>query len=128
MTARRALAGFFCSALWLAGGSAAEAQEWHEAYRDGVKALAQGQPTRAVALLEGAVAQRPQPGRNVLTYGTNVVERYYPYLRLTEAYLASRDLAGARSALRRSEKWAIEPAEDRHRLAAQVDDLAARLS
>ena len=83
----------------LAGPAAA--QEWHELYRDGVRALAQGQPARAVGLLEGAVAQRPEPGRNVITYGTNVVDRYHPYLRLAEAYLATRDLAGARSALRR---------------------------
>ena len=106
----------------------ARAQEWHESYRDGVKALAQGQPARAVALLEAAAAQRPQPGRNVITYGTNVVERYYPYLRLAEAHLALRDVGAARAALRRSETFAREPAEDRRRLAAQADELAARLA
>src|SRR6185503_15921569 len=125
MTARRALAGFFCSALWLAGGSAAEAQEWHEAYRDGVKALAQGQPARAVGLLEYAVSKRPQPGRDIVTYGTNVERQYYPYLKLAEAYIKQHDLAGARSALKRSETWAREPAEERRRLGAQVDALAA---
>ena len=96
-----------------AQAGAARAQEWHESYRDGVKALAQGQPARAVALLEAAAAQRPQPGRNVITYGTNVVERYHPYLRLAEAHLALRDVAAARAALRRSETWAREPAEER---------------
>src|SRR6185369_9746565 len=125
MTARRALAGFFCSALWLAGGSAAEAQEWHEAYRDGVKALAQGQPARAVGLLEYAVSKRPQPGRDIVTYGTNVERQYYPYLKLAEAYLKQHDLAGARSALKRSETWAREPADERRRLAAQVETMAA---
>src|SRR6185503_17093619 len=128
MTARRALAGFFCSALWLAGGSAAEAQEWHEAYRDGVKALAQGQPARAVGLLEYAASRRAQPGRDVVTYGTNVERQYYPYLKLAEAYLQLHDLAGARSALKRSETWGREPAEDRKRLATQVEALAARLA
>jgi len=125
MTARRALAGFFCSALWLAGGSAAEAQEWHEAYRDGVKALAQGQPARAVGLLEYAVSKRPQPGRDIVTYGTNVERQYYPYLKLAEAYIKQHDLAGARSALKRSETWAREPADERRRLAAQVEAMAA---
>jgi eukaryotic-like serine/threonine-protein kinase len=110
----------FAAAVW--------AQEWHESYRDGVKALSQGQPARAVVLLEAAAAQRPQPGRNVITYGTNVVERYHPYLRLAEAHLALRDVAGARAALRRSETWAREPAEDLRRLAAQVDELEARLA
>src|SRR6266511_1485025 len=60
----------------------ARAEEWHEAYRNGVNALARGQGERAVELLERAAAQRPQPGRNVVTYGTNVEQRYYPYLRL----------------------------------------------
>jgi protein kinase-like protein/PEGA domain-containing protein len=104
------------------------AQEWHEAYRDGVKALGQGQPARAIPLLEAAAAQRPQPGNNVITYGTNVIARYHPYLRLAEAHLALRDLAAARAALRRSETFAREPADERRRIAAQVDELAARLS
>ena len=112
----------------VAGASAASAQEWHEAYRDGVKALAQGQPQRAVALLEYAAGQRPQPGRDVVTYGTNVERQYYPYVHLTEAYLQIKDLAGARSALARADKWAREPAEERHRLTGQVQELAARLA
>ena len=112
----------------LAGPGPAGAAEWHEAYRDGVNALARGQPMRAVALIEFAASQRPRPGRNVVTYGTNVEARYFPYLRLGEAYLQVSDLAGARSALVRSEKWAVEPAEDRRRLAARVEDLAARLA
>jgi hypothetical protein len=112
----------------LCGAGPAAAAEWHEAYRDGVNALAQGEALRAVTLLEYAASQRPRPGRNVVTYGTNVEARYYPYLRLAEAYLQVRDLAGARSALSRSAKWAAEPAEERRRLAAQVDELAARLA
>src|SRR6185436_13139689 len=112
----------------LAGAGAAPAAEWHEAYRDGMNALAQGQPQRAVTLLEYAASQRPRPGRNVITYGTNVEARYYPYLHLAEAYLQVSDLAGARSAVSRSEKWGVEPAEERRRLAARVDELAARLA
>src|SRR5688500_483234 len=99
------------SLLALGWPGPAAAAEWHEAYRDGVNALAQGQPMRAVALLEFAASQRPRPGRNILTYGTNVEARYYPYLRLGEAYLQVNDLAGARSAVARSEKWAVEPAD-----------------
>jgi hypothetical protein len=104
----------------------AHAQEWHESYRNGVRALAEGQAQRAVSLLEDAVSRRPQPGRNVITYGTNVEARYYPYLRLAEAYLRLNDLHGARSALKRSENWGIEPAAERSRLAAQVEESAAR--
>jgi len=112
----------------LAAAGPAPAAEWFEAYRDGVNALAEGQPMRAVTLLEFAASQRPRPGRNVVTYGTNVEPRYYPYLRLAEAYLQVRDLAGARSAVGRSEKWAVEPVEDRRRLSARVEELAAQLA
>src|SRR5206468_3284267 len=90
----------------------ARAEEWHEAYRNGVNALARGQGARAVELLERAAAQRPQPGRNVITYGTNVEERYYPYLRLAEAHLLLRNLEGARAALKRSESWGGPPARE----------------
>ena len=126
MTRARAIAWMLSGLLgWAASAAAAE---WHEAYRDGVNALTQGQPMRAVTLLEYAASQRPQPGRNVVTYGTNVEAQYYPYLRLAQAYLQVRDLAGARSAINRSAKWAAEPAEERRRLAAQVEELAARLA
>src|SRR5262249_31486702 len=84
------------------------------------KALAQGRPDRAIPLIEYAVSQRAQPGRNVVTYSTNVIAQYYPYLRLADAYLQQRDLAGARSALKRSETWAREPEEERRRLAARA--------
>jgi len=38
-------------------------------------------------MLERAARLRPDPGTNVITYGTNRLERYYPYLRLAEAWL-----------------------------------------
>src|SRR5688500_1964808 len=126
MTRVRALAWILSCLLSCA--APATAAEWHEAYRDGVNALAQGEPLRAVTLLEYAASQRPQPGRNIVTYGTNVEARYYPYLRLAQAYIQVRDLAGARSAIRRSEKWAAEPVTERRHLAAQVEELAARLA
>src|SRR5450432_629213 len=121
----RARGSLLAAFVLVAGATSAHAQEWHEAYRDGVKALAQGQALRAVSLLEYAVGRRPQPGRDIVTYGTNVERRYYPYLELAEAYLQLKDVAGARSALKRAETWGREPVEERRRLAAQVDALAA---
>ena len=105
------------------GASLAVAEEWYDAYRQGVRALAQGQPAAAVAPLERSIAQRPEPGRNVLTYGTNVEREYFPYLRLAEAHLQLRDPARAQAALERSEKWGREPAEQRQRLAARIEEL-----
>ena len=125
MIVRGALVLLLPFLLLFAGARSAGAQEWHESYRDGVKALNQGQAARAVGLLEYAVSKRPQPGRDIITYGTNVERQYYPYLKLAEAYIKLHDIGGARSALKRSETWAREPAEERRRLAAQVDALTA---
>jgi Protein kinase domain/PEGA domain len=104
----------------LAAGPAA-AQEWHEAYRSGVTALARGDAARAVESLRRAVALRPEPGRNVVTYGTNVEPRYFPYLRLAEAHLALGQFDPARQALETSAKWGIEPAEERQKLVARIE-------
>jgi hypothetical protein len=106
--------------LLLAAGPVA-AQEWHEAYRAGVSALARGDPARAVEALRRAVALRPEPGRNVLTYGTNVEPRYFPYLRLAEAYLALEQLDAARAALETSASRGREPADERQKLLARLD-------
>lgn len=69
MLVRRTASSWLASLQLVLGAGAAsvQAQEWHEAYRDGVKALAQGQPARAVSLLEYAAGRRPQPGRDVVT-------------------------------------------------------------
>jgi serine/threonine-protein kinase len=101
--------------------SPAAAEEWYEAYHSGLGALARGQPARAISFLERAAELRPEPGRNVVTYGTNVEARYYPYLRLAEAYIAVADHEGARSALRRSETWKKEPADERAQLVARLE-------
>ena len=113
-------------ALLALAASHARAEEWYDAYRQGVRALAQGRPDSAVGLLERAVAQRPEPGRNVVTYGTNVEREYFPYLRLAEAYVQLRDPVRARGALERSEKWAREPADQRQRLASRVEELVPK--
>jgi hypothetical protein len=98
----------------------ASAEEWHEAYRAGVQALALREPDRAVASLRRAIALRPEPGRNVVTYGTNVEARYFPYLRLAEAYLALGQLDHAGEALEKSTQWNREPAEERQQLQARL--------
>jgi Protein kinase domain/PEGA domain/Tetratricopeptide repeat len=107
--------------LGLLAAAPAAAQEWHEAYRSGLTALARGDATRAVESLRRAVALRPEPGRNVVTYGTNVEPRYFPYLRLAEAYLALGQFEPARQALDTSAKWGIEPAEEREKLVARIE-------
>lgn len=114
-------------ATLLAGALAlpAWAQEWHDDYRQGVRALAQRRPAQAVTYLERAVVKRPQPGVNIVTYGTNVEEHYFPYLRLAAAYLAVGRPDAAGAALRLSTQYGVEPAAERERLRTQVESLLA---
>src|SRR6185295_14920678 len=97
-----------------------------EAYRAGVAALARGDNARAAQELRRAIALHPEPGRNVLTYGTNVEPRYFPYLRLAEASLALGQLDAARDALDRSESWSgREPDDERKALRARLEAAVA---
>ena len=100
------------------------AQEWHESYRAGVAALQRGDAARAVEALRRAIALRPEPGRNVVTYGTNVEPRYFPYLRLADAYVTLGQLEAARETLEASASWGREPADERQRLLARLDTAA----
>src|SRR5262245_26889084 len=108
----------------LLGAAVAGAEEWHEAYRAGLNALARGDAETAADALQRAIALRPEPGRNVVTYGTNVEPRYYPYLRLAEAYIALGQLELAQQALEASARFGREPAEDRQRLLARLEAAA----
>lgn len=107
--------------LFAAAPPEASAEEWHEAYRAGVQALSRGNAQGAVSSLKRAIALRPEPGRNVLTYGTNFEPRYFPYLRLAEACLALGQLAEARTALDASASRGVEPAAERQALLARVE-------
>jgi Protein kinase domain/PEGA domain/Tetratricopeptide repeat len=116
---------FLASALLVP--AAAGAQEWHEAYRSGLTALARGDHARAAAAFRRAIALHPEPGRNILTYGTNVEPRYFPYVRLAEAYLGLGQLDAAREALDKSASFGEkEPAEERHKVAIRVDAAVAQ--
>ncbi len=103
------------------------AEEWFDAYEKGLLALRQKQGARAAEAFERAIRQRPEPGVNLLTYGTNRVDRYHPYLRLAEAWLLAGDLDKAGEALRQSEGRAREPAEERARLLTQLAATAEKM-
>lgn len=96
------------------------AQEWYEFYADGVKALRTGQGHRAAERLRRAIEKRPEPGVGVPTYGTNFEPRYFPYLRLAEAYLLIGADEDARKALDASARLGVEPREERVALEARV--------
>jgi hypothetical protein len=102
----------------------AQAEEWFDAYARGLEALKQQKGARAVELLERAIRMRAEPGTNLLTYGTNRIDEYYPYLRLAEAHLLLGNVEAAREALSRSEVKGKEPPAQRLRIAGLVDALA----
>ena len=113
-------------ALGLLVAVPASAQDWHDAYRVGLAALARGDHARAAEALQRAATLHPEPGRNVLTYGTNVEPRYFPYLRLAEARLALGQLDAARDALERSAAWGTrEPADERQALTTRLEAAVA---
>jgi len=125
--ALRPLAGRVAVALGLAAAllaaPGAGAQDWYDSYERGVEALAKKQASRAIAELERAIRKGPEPGTNVLTYGTNRLAAYHPYLRLAEAQLLAGNAAAAREALRQSEARGREPAAERARLVAEAEAL-----
>jgi predicted Ser/Thr protein kinase len=124
VSGRRGVAAAALAALLAA--SSLRAEEWFDAYSRGLEALKQKQGPRAAQLFERAIRLRPDPGTNLLTYGTNRLDRYHPYLRLAEAHLLAGEPEKARDALARSETRGKEPADERARLAALVSEAVAR--
>ena len=100
--------------------SPAMAQEWYELYANGERALRSNQPQRAADLLQRAIQKRPQPGLAVPTYGTNFEPRYFPYLRLAEAYLRTEAFEEALKTLETSARFGVEPGTERTALEARV--------
>lgn len=93
--------------------SGARAQEWYDLYEKGLDSLQKKQALIAAGFFERAIRRQPTPGENILTYGTNRLPTYYPYLRLAEALAMAGDFERARSALERSEASKKEPAAQR---------------
>jgi hypothetical protein len=106
-------------------GPPAGAEEWFDAYARGLEALRQRQAAPAVSFFERAIRLRPEPGVNLITYGTNRLDRYHPYLRLAEAHLLAGEPAKAKEALARSAARGKEPADERARLLSRAEDALA---
>lgn len=107
--------------LFLLFAPAAFGEEWYDAYSSGIKAFERHETEKAILSLERAIRLRPEPGTNVITYGTNWLDEYAPYLYLAEAYLVAGKPEKAREALRRSERFSKEAADRRAHLAADVE-------
>ena len=106
--------------LLLGMASEARAQEWFDDYERARALIADDQPARAVPLLEQAIRKRPEPGTNILTYGTNRLDEYFPYLLLADARLRVDDLDQAADALAASEAAGVAPPAAREAVASRL--------
>ena len=110
---------------WFLAALSAFGAEWFDAYEKGVAALSKRDAVQAVEQLEAAVRARPEPGDNVLTYGTNRLRRYHPYLRLAEAHLLAGRADKALLALEASEAFGREPLPERAALRLRAESAGA---
>ncbi|MBI2839035.1 MAG: protein kinase [Acidobacteria bacterium] len=113
-------------ALLLLWARPAVSEEWYDAYFKGMGALQRRQADTAIDYFQRAIKSNPVPGENVLTYGTNSIDHYYPYLRLAEAHLMAGEFDAARDALRQSESVGKEPAPARFRIGLAVEAASRR--
>jgi hypothetical protein len=104
----------------------AAAQRWYDDYERGIRALEQGDAKEAIEQLERAIRKRPEPGERVLTYGTNRLASYQPYLKLAEAHLLLGDEEAAAGALERARVAEREPSTARRLLMRRVEAFRER--
>lgn len=71
------------------------AAKWYENYQEAEYLMEREGWIRAIELLKQAIDEEPEPGERKRTYGVHFIE-YYPYLKLGEAYLETRDSENAR--------------------------------
>ncbi len=116
------------AALFLGLPPTAVAQQWFDSYARGLRALREGRATEAIEHLERATRRRAEPGESLLTYGTNRLDHYHPYLKLAEARLAAGQLDAARSDLARSDHFGVAPAQERDRVRVSIEAAVRRLA
>jgi hypothetical protein len=107
---------------------AALAQQWFDSYARGLRALREGRAEEAIEHLERATRRRAEPGESLLTYGTNRLDHYHPYLKLAEARLAVGQLDAARADLARSDRFGVAPEAERERVRASIEAVARKLA
>lgn len=75
--------------------------EWYDHYENAIEALEQGEPTRAIDLLQAAVSRKQRSGY-FRTYGNNYV-RYVPHFYLGVAHHDAGDCERAMTSFERSD-------------------------
>ena len=76
---------------------------FYAAYADGLDAMQQRDWRGALVDFQRAVHFRPNPAARVFTYGNNLLENYYPYVRMARCHLELGELDSAAEMLRKGE-------------------------
>lgn len=97
---------------------------FYAAYEDGLEMERAGDWKGAWEAYRRAAALHPAPSRQVLTYGNNLLNNYYPYTRMARCLLELGDPAAAASALAHPQA-ASEPRKEREELARRIKELQA---
>ncbi len=84
---------------------------WYRHYEQGLHELSQGHGTAALQELQGAAAQRSEPGLKVRTYGVRYID-YLPDLYLAVAAHMAGEIELAREHLARAERAGIAVQND----------------
>ncbi len=87
--------------LVIAGSPLLARGEWYDHYENALEALEQGEPTRAIDLLQAAVSRKKRSGY-LRTYGNNYV-RYVPHFYLGVAHNDAGDCERALTSFERSD-------------------------
>ncbi|MBI4912634.1 MAG: protein kinase [Acidobacteria bacterium] len=95
---------------------------FYAAWEDGLEAERQGNPRKAAACFRRAIALRPHPSAQVIIYGNNLLEGYFPYTHLGRCLLELGDLDGALAVLNRPEAR-LEPRGEREALTRRAQEL-----
>ncbi|MBI2839485.1 MAG: protein kinase [Acidobacteria bacterium] len=99
-----------CFAVLLSAVFALGGVDWYSYYEKAELARLKKDYASALRYYAEAIAQRPEPGRNLATYGLNRLETYYPYLGAAQCAFELTDYAKCDELLKEAERYGIEPA------------------
>lgn len=94
--------------------------DFYSYYAKAEESRLKGDYATALRYYREAIARRPEPGRNVRTYGINRLLTYYPYCGAAQCSFELGDYTACRELLDKAATYGVEPAQ-------LIDDLRAKV-
>lgn len=113
--------------LLLGSATPARAEDWYKAYDEGLRLLQEGDAAAAITAFQAALANRKKPGKRARSHGMHFV-KYFPHLKLGEAYIQLEQWPNARRELEASLDARAAPESEVRRLLSLVEKLEAALA